>query len=300
MGHLTKPIRYTRKGLRLYCAAWFVTLAGPACAGGLPAVDLYLSQSPPLTVLEPADQDGNNGITGIVGEVTVKAATLAGYDLRPQALPWARSQRIVQSGRNQLIIPLSRTPARENQYTWIAPVMTMDRAFFSLDKQVETFEQARQTYERVAVGMGSAQEQMLRDEGFSNAQIYSLKIGENPAQMLLLGRVDAWFNGVPETRYFWPQVSDRPLRMSPALMKSDLYLACSKICDPTMVDDLRKAIETLRSDGTIKRITDAYLAKTAAQVSKSLQSAPQQSAPKDSHHQPAPRQPADLPRTHRP
>jgi polar amino acid transport system substrate-binding protein len=275
MGQLTKPFRRTHKGLRLYCAAWVITLAGPAWAGGPSPVELYLSQSPPLTVLEPTDQEGNNAITGIVGEVTVKAAALAGYDLHPQALPWARSQRIVQTGKNQLIIPLSRTPGREDQYTWIAPVMTMDRAFFSLDKRVETFEQARQTYGRVAVGMGSAQEQVLRDEGFSAKQIYSLKIGENPAQMLLLGRVDAWFNGVPETRYFWPQVSDRPLLVSPALMKSDLYLACSKICDPTMVDDLRKAIESLRKDGTVRRITDAYLAKLAAQAAKPLHAIPQ-------------------------
>lgn len=276
MGHLTKPFRSTRKGLRLYCTAWVITLAGPACAGGPPTVDLYVSQSPPLTVLEPTDQEGNNRITGIVGEVTAKAATLAGYDLHPQALPWARSQRIVRSGKNQLIIPLSRTSDREDQYTWIAPVMAMDRAFFSLDKRVDTFEQARLTYRRVAVGMGSAQEQMLRDQGFSAEQIYSLKIGENPAQMLLLGRVDAWFNGVPETRYFWPQVSDRPLLVSPALMKSDLYLACSKICDPRMVDDFKKAIETLRSDGTVQRIIDTYLARIAAHASESVHVPPQQ------------------------
>jgi polar amino acid transport system substrate-binding protein len=263
MGHLTRPFRFTRKGLHLCCATGLVVLTAPAYAGGLQTVDLYLAQSPPLSMLEPTDQNGNNRITGIVGEVTVKAAAMAGYDLHPQALPWARSQRIVQSVDNQLIIPLTRTPDREDLYTWIAPVMTMDRAFFSLDKQVETFEQARNTFARVAVGMGSAQEQTLRDKGFTNEQIYSLKIGENPAQMLFMGRVDAWFNGVPETRYFWPHVSDRPLRMSPALMKSDLYLACSKICDATMVNDLRKAIDTLRNDGTIKRITDAYVARTA-------------------------------------
>jgi polar amino acid transport system substrate-binding protein len=246
------------------------TLPGASWAGGLPSVDLYLSPSPPLSVLEPLETN-NKGVTGIVGEVTVKAAAMAGYELAPQALPWARSQRIVQTGIDQLIITLSRTPDRESQYTWIAPIMTMDRAFFSLDKPVDSFEQARKTYARVAVGMGSAQEQKLRDEGFSNQQIYPLKIGENPAQMLLLGRVDAWFNGVPETRYFWPQVSDRPLVMSPALMKSDLYLACSKVCDPKMVEGLRAAVEALRADGTIKRITDAYLAKPAMAPVKSGQ-----------------------------
>ncbi|WP_040260912.1 substrate-binding periplasmic protein [Pseudomonas massiliensis] len=242
-----------KQALRPLCAALFTLLARLSHAEPLNMVELYLAPAPPLSTLD------STGVGGIVGEVTVQAAALAGYSLRPVSLPWPRSQRIVPTGENLLIIPLSRTPDREERYTWIAPVIRMDRAFFTLGKGVETFAQARETYRRIAVGMGSAQEQKLRDEGFSDSQIYSLKIGENPARMLLLGRVDAWFNGIAETRYIWKEVSDRPLTMSPVIMSSDLYLACSRRCDPQMVLKLKEAVERLRADGSLRLIVERYL-----------------------------------------
>jgi polar amino acid transport system substrate-binding protein len=216
-------------------------------------VDLYVGEAPPLSMLSQGDSHG------ILGEVAFKAAAIAGYELRLVSLPWARAQKDVQTGSDRLIVPLSRTPEREDNYTWIAPIMTMDRAFFTLNEPVESFAEAKKTYGLIAVGMGSAQEQKLRDEGFRDDQIYPLKIGENPAQMLLRGRVDAWFNGVPESQYIWRQLSGRPLKMSPPVMTADLYLACSKSCNPALVDSLSQAVEGLRRDGTINQLIDDYL-----------------------------------------
>lgn len=217
------------------------------------AFDLYMPEAPPLSMAGVAGQQG------IVADAAGQAMVLAGYRMNTHILPWLRAQRTVQQGQDMLIVPLSRTPDREAAYTWIAPIMSMDRAFFSLDQRVESFAQARRTYHRIAVGMGSAQERKLYDEGFDASQIYPLRIGENPAQMLLLGRVDAWFNGVPESKYIWRQVSERPLLMSPVLMTSDLYLACSRSCSPQMVRSLREAVQTLHRDGSIKRLVERYL-----------------------------------------
>lgn len=240
---ISRLLRHSCK--TVLCAALW---AAAASAAPLRNVDLYLPDAPPLSRMGPVGQ------RGIVGEASIQATAMAGYSPRLITLPWSRAQLTVQAGTNQLIIPLSRTPERETHYTWIAPIMSMDRAFFTLSTPVETFEQARKAYRRIAVGRGSAQEQKLREEGFSDEQIYPLKIGENPAQMLLLGRVDAWFNGVPESRYIWQEVSDRPLQMGPPLMASDLYLACSKVCDETMVKGLRHAVERMRRDGTLERL----------------------------------------------
>lgn len=215
--------------------------------------DLYMPEAPPLSMA------GDAGREGIVGDAARQAMTLAGYGMNTTVLPWLRAQRTVQQGQDMLIVPLSRTPDRESSYTWIAPIMSMDRAFFTLDKRVESFAQARRTYRRIAVGMGSAQERKLHDEGFDASQIYPLRIGENPAQMLLLGRVDAWFNGVPESQYIWRQVSDQALLMSPVLMTTDLYLACSKTCSPRMVRSLRQAVGTLHRNGSIQKLLDHYL-----------------------------------------
>ena len=74
-----------------------------------------------------------------------------------------------------------------------------------------------------------------------------------------MGRIDAWFTGVPEGLYIWPRVSHQRLRMSPPLAATDLYLACSLACDPQLVDDLRTAIDALRADGSLKRIQARYL-----------------------------------------
>lgn len=258
MGRLTTAFCHVRTQLLpLLCCALAAASSAGASAAAPKTLSVYFPEAPPLSV------SGPDGANGIVGDVAIKAVKLAGYVPKLIPLPWNRAQRTVQKGDDLLIIPLSRTPDREAEYTWIAPVMTMDRAFFSLDKRVASFEQARNTYARVAVGMGSAQEQKLREEGFSRDQIYPLKIGDNPAQLLLLGRVDAWFNGVPESRYIWPEVSSKPLLESPPLMTSDLYLACSKHCDPTLVEALRKAVDGLRADGTIARIVSRYVDRPA-------------------------------------
>ncbi len=42
----------------------------------------------------------------------------------------------------------------------------------------------KKTYRVIGVGLGSAQEEILRAQGFSDEQIYPLTIGDNPAQML--------------------------------------------------------------------------------------------------------------------
>ncbi|MFJ3482601.1 substrate-binding periplasmic protein [Pseudomonas sp. NPDC090202] len=233
--------------------AFGALLAWSSMAAAAPAVDVYFAEAPPLTML---DQNGQHGITG---DVIIKAMAMAGYTPRLVSSPWPRAQRDVASGESLLIAPLSRTNSRENNYTWIAPLMTMDRAFFSLDRRVDSFDEAKSAFKMIAVGLGSAQETRLREEGFADSQIYPLKIGDNAAQLLLKGRVDAWFNGVPESLYIWKQVSDRPLIMGRVLMTANLYLACSKDCDPQMVDKLRTALDTLESNGTIDRIEENYL-----------------------------------------
>ncbi len=240
------------RALSRLCLLLPLLVVDNACGEPL-TIELHILDAPPLTFVN--DPRGH----GIVGDVAVAAMAKAGYVMKIHVLPWARSQKHVSEEHDHLIAPLSRIPEREERFTWIASIMPMERAFFSLDRKVSSFAQAKETYHKIGVGLGSAQEQILRSEGFSERQIHTLAIGDNPAQMLLMGRIDAWFNGVPESRYIWPRVSKRKLLMSPVGSHADLYLACSKQCSPQMVEDLRDAIDALRKDGSIKRIHDVYL-----------------------------------------
>ncbi|WP_191487911.1 substrate-binding periplasmic protein [Pseudomonas sp. FEN] len=234
---------------------WLSLLLACSAHGAALPVDLFILDAPPLTLVDSAKGHG------IVGDAALMAIARVGYVAHIQALPWARSQKYVSEKQDLLIAPLSRTPEREDRFTWIAPIMTMDRAFFSLEHRVSSYAEAKKVYRVIGVGLGSAQEEILRTQGFSHEQIYPLTIGDNPAQMLLKGRIDAWFNGVPESEYIWPKVSRRKLLMSPVMSTVDLYLACSKQCSAELVQGLREAIEALRSDGTLARIRKSYLSQ---------------------------------------
>ena len=236
-------------------AIWIIALL--CLALGLQAqprqVDLYLPDAPPLTLVQ--DAKGH----GIVGDATLLALKRAGYRVRIRVEPWARAQKTVMDGRDLLIIPLSRTPEREAHYTWVAPVMALDRVFFSLDEPVKSFEEARQRYRQIGVGLGTAQSDILHREGFADEQIRHLVLGDKPAQLLLMGRIDAWFTGVTEGLYIWPQITDRKLYMSPPLATTDLYIACSRQCDPQLTDAVAHAMQALRDEGWVQRIQKHYL-----------------------------------------
>lgn len=249
MNPITRVLNACTKTL---CLLASLVMAYTASGAPLP-IELYMPDAPPLTFID--DSKGH----GMVGDVILLAMAKAGYVAHIHGLPWARAQKYVNEQQDLLIAPLSRTPEREHLFTWIAPIMPMERAFFSLDRQVSSFAEARKVYRLIGVGLGSAQEEILRTQGFSSEQIYPLIIGDNPAQMLLKGRIDAWFNGVPESQYIWPKVSERKLLMSPVMSKVDLYLACSRQCSAQLVQDLREAIETLRNDGTVARVQERYL-----------------------------------------
>lgn len=230
----------------------FAFLASAAFAQQ-PQVDLYIPDAMPLAATR--DPMGH----GLVGDVVLEALKRAGYRVTIKTEPWLRAQKRVREGENLLLLPLSRTPGRENQYTWVASVLPLPRAFFSFTPPAQTFAQARTNYRRIGVGLGTAQEEILLSQGFSKEQIYPLLLGDKPIKLLELNRIDAWFTTVPEGQYTWQRSTRQPLLHGPEVASTDMYLACSKQCDQTLVKALRAAMNTLRSDGSIERIKARYL-----------------------------------------
>lgn len=230
-----------------------VPLLSLSVSGRAEELFLYTLDAPPLTYVEGIPGHGS------VGDVVLAAIARAGDSVLLRSEPWARAQKRVSEGQDLLIMPLSRTPQREDRFTWIAPIQPMDRAFFTLDRRVESLADAKARLRSIGVGHGSAQHEILLNAGFAPAQIHPLTIGESPARLLALGRIDAWFNGVPESLSIWRGYSQQPLLMSPVVHSLDLYLACSKDCDRALVKRLRRAVERLQRDGSARRLQDGYL-----------------------------------------
>lgn len=218
-----------------------------------PGAVIYLPEAMPLAT------SSNSARHGLFGDIALEALDRAGYRVTIKSDPVLRATSRLREEENLLFTPFSRTPDREDHYTWVASVMPLPRAFFSYTEPVQDFEQARKRYKRIGVGTGTAQEEILLRQGFSPSQIFPLKLGDTPIKLLELNRIDAWFTVVPEGKYDWGRSNNKPLLMSPELASTDMYLVCSKRCDATMAMALRQAMDALRADGTISRIQARYL-----------------------------------------
>lgn len=220
-----------------------------------PRLQLYLMVVPPLT-LDDAQQKG------YAGDLVLEAARRAGYAVDLVVVPSARAMATLQdsASRDTLIIPLARQPDREELYSWIAPIATVNRAFFSLDHKIQSFDEARASLRVIAVARGTAGVNILRRQGFSDSQLYEVADNSNAAQMLMLRRVDAWYGPVQQFQSWAASVDPRhAVRMGALLGTTDNYLACSRVCDVKMMARMAGAIATLQRDGTARVITARYL-----------------------------------------
>lgn len=222
-------------------------------AANAETLEIYTLNAPPLT-MEGADKHG------IDGDVLLEAVRRAGFKANLNFIPWRRGQSIVESGENLLIIPFSRTAERETRFTWIAPILELERSFATLEKPIDSIEQAKAEGKTILVGMGSAQEAMLMAHGIDKKYRIEQVIGLSEVQMLTTGRVDTWFNSSLETLWKWKNSGEKRKAVIGKAVSSDTsYVACSKKCSRDIVEPIRKAIESMREDGTIKKIVDGYL-----------------------------------------
>lgn len=215
---------------------------------------VYSIDAPPLTMLDAKQ-------AGIVGDVVIEAFTRLGHQVLLQEVPWKRAQRITREGENIFIMPLALLPSREEHFTWVAYIMDLERSFATTKLRINDYQQAKKTLNKVGVGLGSAQAQILKNKNFLDSQIVELKIGPSTAKMLQLGRIDAWFNGTPESIWYWnQQFPEQPLIIGDPVVTNLLFLAASKNTDLKLVQQIAIQIQLLHDEGFVEKTKQRYLA----------------------------------------
>ncbi|GDY26912.1 substrate-binding periplasmic protein [Agarivorans sp. Toyoura001] len=214
---------------------------------------IYSIEAPPLTML-------NSQQAGIVGDIVLEAFHRLGHTVKVETLPWKRAQRLASQGDNQFIMPLALLPSREQHFTWVAYIMTLERSFASTQIPINSYQQAREQVHKIGVGQGSAQATILQNKNYKKDQVVEIKIGKAAAEMLQRGRIDAWFNGTPESVWYWnQQYPKQPLIVGDPVESNQLFLAASKNVDPILVQQLALTIQQLHDEGFVKRTEQHYL-----------------------------------------
>jgi polar amino acid transport system substrate-binding protein len=226
----------------------------------LPTMALAVDQEIPLLVMEVAPMTINaTDRRGLVRDIVEDALQRANLVAHVKLLPAKRALTLAPVATDTLIIPLARLKERESSYTWIAPIVEVQRAFYALHRRVDSFEDARRQFKSIGVSRGTAGLNILLDEGFSRDQIVEVNDGETPLKMLLAGRLDAWYNPVSEAASLLTAIdAGHAIQSGAAVGSSFNYVACSKKCNPQIVSKLSASLTAMFADGSAQRIAARY------------------------------------------
>jgi len=244
--------------LLLVCFAPTIKAESPGPPPILPVtpIKIVAGELPPYCFSEGGVAGGV--ITAIVQELNRRL----GFAADVTFLPWLRAIKSASTSVDKmprLIMPLTRTPAREPQFKWVVSVVTDHARMVSLKKPttkpIDTLAAAKAL--RIGVLSGSPLEAELRAANFSRLET-TPDVATN-ARLLKAGRIDAWY--VPEmvARYAYKLSGYDPaeLEMGGSLSVMDLYLAASLHTPDTMIVSLRNEFAAMKADGTYERIKAA-------------------------------------------
>ena len=245
--------------LCLVAAISFLPPAGVQAQSQTKELRLLAAELPPYSFqIPPASVGETPGVDqGLVYEVVTEMAKRVGHTGLIEFIPWGEAQRIARTQPNIGILALTRTPERENQYRWLARIVTDDLILVggqgidvsSLDKVKDR---------PVGVLGRSGAEALLRERGFT-------RIKPQPeewmnARLMQQRRIDAWLAPRLMVIYAMREVGGNlaALNFGEIVRSSEIYLAASKDLPDAEVRKWEEAFEAVKADGSYQRIVDEY------------------------------------------
>lgn len=208
---------------------------------------------PPYTYETPTG--GAGAMYDVVKEIAKRLNQPA--DIR--FIPWSRARYETENNPNLAIIPLARTPERENSYTWIIHIL--DDPYVLVALKNSKFDITNLvTAKKLTIGVlaGSAAEPLLKKNGFKYIEPASADIQN--VKKLKLGRIDAWM--VPLSVHGQYKLEGglgaEDLKIGISLTILHEYLGGSKSLNQETVKKWQNEFNKMKRDGSYAAIMKKY------------------------------------------
>lgn len=194
------------------------------------------------------------GGQGYVYDVVRAMAKQIGYTKEFELMPWERARMIAENSNDVLIIPVVRTPKREERFLWLALLLEDDFVLVS-QKPIEMAEVARRN---ICVLRGSAVLDVTTRLGYTHLD-FSVD-EEHALHRLLAGNCDIWIVGRRPAKVLIEQAGLQfaDFHVSPPLQHFSMYLAASRNFDAGEAKRWQAAYEVISADGTLAAIRHRY------------------------------------------
>jgi ABC-type amino acid transport substrate-binding protein len=228
----------------MIAATTILAFPGVALAGVAHKMRLVTSHLPSLV--------HERGRPGGLQELVAELCKRAGVKPATQFVPWRRAQFLATTMTATAIYPLTRLPERESQYRWLVPLYTENYVLLAVRGKLMPVEQMKD--KRIALLRGAAQSAILKEQGFTRF-VEASSIDE-VHRFLVGGMADAAFG---ERRIIAASLkgygaTSEDFETSPPVGTTTAWLAGSLDFDESDVALFQRALESMQSDGTQRRI----------------------------------------------
>lgn len=208
---------------------------------------------PPYTYQTPT------GGAGVMYDVVLEISKRVGKPAMIEFVPWARARFDAENNSNVLILPLARTPEREEKYTWLIHVLDDPYVLITLKNSkhdISTIQAAKDL--KIGILSGSVADHLLRTLGFTNLEPATTDIQN--IKKLKLGRIDAWVAPYGCRGQYEKEgcLGLKDLRAGVQLSMLEEYLGASKSLDPVIVKKWQDAFASMKQDGSYQAIMKKY------------------------------------------
>ena len=224
-----------------------------------PSIVLLTENFPPYNMAKNgknfAQNDNIEGIAVDILRETFKRADIS-YSMTLR-FPWERIYHLALEKPGYGVFVTARVPEREKLFKWVGPIGPDDWVLLARGDSpitLTSLEQARQY--RVGAYKGDAIALSLEKQGL--APVIVLRDQDN-ARKLQAGQIDLWATGAPAGQFLARQVGISGLKTVLRFHQAELYLALNKDVPDELVSKLQKALDQLRAEGVLQKISAKYL-----------------------------------------
>lgn len=210
----------------------------------------------------PFNYSENGKLTGLSTEVVTEMGRRAKVPLTFAAMPWPQAYDQAQMKSNTCIYSMARLENRERLFKWVGVLATNSWGLYAkngFNDPIKSLADARPY--RIGGVTNDAKVMWLRDNAVTN--IVTVDEDKLVPPMLTLDRkklnaVDLWVTGVYAQKAVASAAGVADTKLVLKIRNEPLWLACGPSVASGTIKSLADALESMKKDGSYKKIADSY------------------------------------------
>jgi polar amino acid transport system substrate-binding protein len=231
-------------------------VAAALAAAPAHALTLLTEENPPFNFTEKGKLQGS------AAEIVQDMATRAGVPVKVEVLPWDKAYVRAQGQKDVCLYATARLENRERLFLWVGPIATNPWAVYGKGDFALPIRSVKDLAPyKIGTVLRDVKNDFLRENAVNELRA-AREDAQNPPRLLLPRdhpeHIDLWITGLYAGRDTAKTAKVTDIKLVFIANEEPLYLACNPQTDRKIVKALSDALDGMKADGALNRITAEY------------------------------------------